>query len=599
MTWKKPVVKKKIQAFLSLLLTLLLLVGCDFSSFYRGIFQSSTEHELVDYQLLEYSRPDHTLILEKISALKTQLEYDSIADYDTVYDQLAQIVDDFYYEFQTMLSLAFINYTQDITDSESINEYYELLDVCAYLETELESLYVLCASSRFAESLEFDLMGEGFFDDYQGDFSLPDELLSLMNRENALLMQYSEAMSERFVSYDGIDYTAEMISEVDDDVLYDALYQAYFEKYNECLGSIYVELVAVRNQIAAYWGFETYAEFAFAVTYGREYTVKEAESYLNGIREFITPMYRAYLADGSFWEETCLPLTPEELLRDGQTLFSAMSEDMGTLYERMLENHLYTVGSSDTMYYGSYQTYFNAYETPYLFVNGNGDLLDIQTIAHEFGHFASAYYNYGMIGSNDESEVASQGWELLTLGYLDAAFSEAEQEQIRRGAVYSLLASFNESAAWTAFENLVYADNDLTLEECNEYYESCAEAYGLLDLPGGERADAKEWVFISHLIEYPYYLIGYSVSADVAVQLYELEEAEKGRGIDTYLSLIQMANRYDFFGNLDAVDLASPFSAGRAEAVADFFEGEMKKIGVTLSITRAAVEEKNESRMPA
>ena len=66
-------------------------------------------------------------------------------------------------------------------------------------------------------------------------------------------------------------------------------------------------------------------------------------------------------------------------------------------------------------------------------------------------------------------------------------------------------------------------------------------------------------------------MIGYSVSADVAIQLYELGQEE---GMTAYLELTDLADRYDFFGNLEEVGLASPFDDGRAEAVAGFFSRE-------------------------
>ena len=67
-------------------------------------------------------------------------------------------------------------------------------------------------------------------------------------------------------------------------------------------------------------------------------------------------------------------------------------------------------------------------------------------------------------------------------------------------------------------------------------------------------------------------MIGYSVSADVSLQIYAQDEAD---GLSTYIDLIERAYRYDFFGNLAAVDLLSPFEEGRAEAVADFFSREL------------------------
>lgn len=81
------------------------------------------------------------------------------------------------------------------------------------------------------------------------------------------------------------------------------------------------------------------------------------------------------------------------------------------------------------------------------------------------------------------------------------------------------------------------------------------------------------WVFINHLFEYPYYMIGYSVSADTSVQLYE----KCVDGIDEYINFIQLAGNGDFFGSIERSGLESPFAAGRAEKTAAFLRRELEK----------------------
>lgn len=69
---------------------------------------------------------------------------------------------------------------------------------------------------------------------------------------------------------------------------------------------------------------------------------------------------------------------------------------------------------------------------------------------------------------------------------------------------------------------------------------------------------------VNHLFEYPYYVAGYSVSADVALQIYESCDGS----IDPYLDFIKLARSGSFSDNIKTAGLESPFSEGRAEKAA-------------------------------
>jgi len=564
--------KKRIfVAILSLLLTLGCLCSC---SALRNFWESllGENRTLVSFSEITYARPNFASLDQKIDEMSKLLKSGSDEEAKMT-SLLEEIVTAYYYDTHTMGNLAFVLFSKDFKNERLRNEYYEILSETDRLASRLEELYFLCAESDLRDTFESKIMGEGFFDAYEGgSFTYPEEFLSLLERESALLMDYSTALSEISVEYDGTVYTEEEIDAITDATLYRAVCQAYYDKYNVLLGEIFVELVSVRQQIADYCGYSGYAEYAFENLYAREYSVAQAKRYLNSVKTHLVPVYRAVTETFTFENLDSLPtMPPKTTAETAGKIIGAMSQDLGEIYGEMLDKGLYTVAASRTMYYGSFQTYFNNYESPYLFVNGSGQISDLLTVVHEFGHFASAYYNYGSTGSNDESEVASQGLELMSLRYLDAVLGAENADALRTYELYGILGNLTECAAYTAFEDLVYADKTPTLAECNEYFLRCATEYGLANLSQSGLGDGQYWVFINHLIEYPYYMIGYSVSADVAVQLYELGKEE---GMETYLELIQLAFLYNFFGNLETVGLESPFSDGRAEAIASFFRRE-------------------------
>ena len=72
---------------------------------------------------------------------------------------------------------------------------------------------------------------------------------------------------------------------------------------------------------------------------------------------------------------------------------------------------------------------------------------------------------------------------------------------------------------------------------------------------------------ITHLFEYPFYVISYPVSLDVAMQIYVLEVEEEGSGLDKYFEM--MPRDYDtFMGTVTGNELASPFAEGGLASIA-------------------------------
>ena len=565
--------RRKLRAALLLILSLVLLSSCTSLDYLFSALQGDTRF-LADYSDITYVRPDLVQLEQQIDTLIDAVKNDTTNSKE-VLETMEKIVDAYYYELNTMMSLAFLEYSRDLNSEFYRNEYYDLMAESDRLMTRLEELYGYLAQSPYRDDCEEKIFGSGFLEAYaDGPVSYPEEFLSLFRRESELLMQYSEYLADPQVSYQGKIYNGVDIDAIEDPELYRQVCEAYYQKYNTLIASIYVELVGIRQEIARMCGYESYASYVFDSS-GREYTPAEADTYLTGIRRTLVPIYREVIA--SYDDERLAllpPLTSDAVVSKAETLVSSLSGTLGTIFADMKDHNLYTVGSSDTMYYGSFQTYFNSFETPYLFVNGTGYAEDVMTMVHEFGHFTSAYLNYGSTGSNDEAEVASQALSLLSLRHLDQVFSQEQAAVLYEYELCGILSSLNECAAYTAFENMVYADTTLTPAECNAYFESCMKEYGLLDPTESSVAGDRYWVFINHLIEYPYYMIGYSVSADVSLQIFALPEE---KGVSTYMDLIDRAYRYDFFGNLAAVGLQSPFEEGRAEALAAFFSRELLK----------------------
>ena len=74
--------------------------------------------------------------------------------------------------------------------------------------------------------------------------------------------------------------------------------------------------------------------------------------------------------------------------------------------------------------------------------------------------------------------------------------------------------------------------------------------------------DSRSYVRITHFFTSPMYVISYVVSNDAALQIYQLEQEEKGAGLKLYQSQLATTEG-QFLAFVEATGLESPFVGGR------------------------------------
>ena len=267
--------KRLIALFAALALTLTALTSCsavsDAFDFLYDALTNGGVRVLGDFNDLTYEKPDFDAIDNDIDELKSALA-DGKKTKSYYIDRLSEIIGKYYYDALTMENLAFLRYCNDITDASLREEYYTLISESEKTAAKLEELYSVCAASEYKADFEEQCFGEGFLDSYSGDIiEYPPEYTALRGKEAALMSEYSAAMSELTVEYDGKTYTSADISAVEDEELYNRLVSAYYTKFNPTLAEIYVKLVGVRNEIAVMLGYGSCTDYSFD-SYPREYS---------------------------------------------------------------------------------------------------------------------------------------------------------------------------------------------------------------------------------------------------------------------------------------------------------------------------------------
>lgn len=531
---------------------------------------------MVSFAEMDYLRPDMDRLYSDFDALIEQAaastDTDALLDaYYAVYDQ--------YINYYTMDTLANIHHSLDTTNAY-YNEEYDFCEAeSPTVEEKLESLYKTFANGPARNSLEQSYFGEGFFDTYD-DYEVytNETYLSLAQEEENVLAEYRALIAEPTIEYEGEEQSFWELLNTENYSQYIDVLRAYYDKYNPLVGEKYLQLVRIRKQMAEALGYDSYAEFCYDYTYGRDYTPEQGRAFIDDIETYIVPVQTA--ADSNY--SLAMLQHKNNISEDKvKSMVKNAAENIGgyvaDAYHFMEAYDLFDITQADEKTDSSFMTYIYNYESPFVFVNSEGTSRDYTTFAHEFGHFTDAYYTYRAEEDLETAETFSQAMEFLALTYTDKLTNKEKQDFIRLQMV-DLVQTFTSQAAFARFEDQVYElpDDELTVDRVNEIFLQCCKDYGLYSY-GFDFYFSQYWIDVTHFFEVPYYVISYCVSAETALQVYQEEDETPGAGVDAFFRLLDREGGAGVQQVMKDAELNNPFRSDSLSETADFF---MEKLGL-------------------
>lgn len=440
------------------------------------------------------------------------------------------VIDEVYYIY-TLMTLADLEYAQDPTDESALQEYnytlqlwYDAYDIYWDAMQEL-------SGSRNSELLK------NYYADWQiaqftADYGDDDDTLSL--RENELVQDYYAIMAA-------------------DDPDYDAAV------------TVFVQLVNVRNEIAAQYGYDSYAYYAYESQYARNYTPADAERIWACAKEYYVPLVAefgsgAYSAASRLWNSGDIDCSTDAVLAAIGSGASMLSDDVFAAYSYMTEHGLYDIDYSGTKINTGYTTILYYYNEPYIFNAATGGFGDYLDMFHEFGHFVNYFYTtsdlFFGLSDNDLCELQSQGMEMMFTQYYSDIFG-GHAADVLSYELMSMVYSVLDGALYDEFLQRVYAEPSLTEQRVLDIYAELYGQYGYEEYTGYEY----EWVEVPHNFDYPFYYISYGVSAVSALEIYSLLLDSPELAKDTYLAVSAMdPEAYYFSDALEEAGLSDVFS---------------------------------------
>ena len=485
---------------------------------------------LVHFSDMEYQRPnmtEHAMVLEESCRIAME-EQDPDVVLTAVYTYY-----DRYDWFQTNYALANIHYSRDLTDIYWEQEYNYCAERAADVDAGLDRLYHVLAQAPTRDALEAEFFGVGFFDAYEGESIWDATFTSLMEQEAVLINRYYELSAQT------VDW--------------------------EPMGDLLAELVRLRQRIANYVGYENYNQFAYDFYYYRDYTPEQVKAYLQEIKTELVPLYVAL--DQEVWNAGYEACGEKETFAYLESCVRNMGGTVEAAFEMLDRYDLYDISYSEKKFNASFEVYLNYYLSPYVFMNPMGAQLDKLTLVHEFGHFANDYACVGTYAGIDVAEVYSQALEYLSLEYGTGG------DALTAYKMAESLCVFVEQAAYADFEHRLYEMNPTEVNAQNilELFRQVGMEYGF----GTWEFDPRVFVTITHFYTNPQYVISYVVSNDAAMQIYQKELEEEGKGLRLYQqSLGSMEGWFLLF--LEEQGLKSPFSPGRVGEIRDTLEEFLK-----------------------
>ncbi len=389
-----------------------------------------------------------------------------------------------------------------------------------------------------------------------------------MQRESELVSRYRELVADPTVTYKGEERSVfELLDELTG-FSYLLVLRQYYEKYNEPLAEVYIELMRVRAEMAREMGFSGAEEMEYVFYFERDYKPEEAEVFVREIKEQLVPIYRWARESGVLYRASYASLSSDALYAGMKKIAASIGRECDDAFSFMSRYGLYDIEPSVYKADTSFQTYLSNYDAPFIFVNPQGTTQDLLTFVHEFGHYTDAYANFDASETIDVAEIFSQALEFLSLSHMDGVLSAAEIEKLREGKMIDALDTYIQQAAFAEFESKAHAigPDELTAEKLNELALQSAEDFGFCE-QGFEDYYKYYWMDITHFFEYPFYVISYPVSLDVAMQIYDLELQRPGKGMDKYFEILPR-DWDSFMETVTNGGLRSPFSEDSMSSVA-------------------------------
>ena len=492
----------------------------------------------------------------------------------------------------------------------------------ATLNDKIDELYAYLGSAKPEDQEAFlklyEEVEDGDFEDLMGEYMIitiqnsvyttyPDIADTLADMSE----KYNDTLQRLITMYDDIDespygeefykdWTAEekelairMAKNYTDELValrveYDKLeteYKALADdaSYMKKSADIYLRAVELNKQIAKLSGYDNFMDYAYEMTYERDYTPADVEKMKEFVKTYIVPMLSPllgrvnvlsmklsdspsdYMSYNTYMNSSLdkLGVVPE--MGEGSTslkktideYLTSIDPDMCTKYHELFDNNHYIIAhNGDVSQAGAFTAYLYHKDYPMVYL-GPG-YQGLFTVVHEYGHA------YAMMKSGtsdmpmDLAEVHSQGNEWLFCAYLKQKMPENAYEFLVDYKLFNDLASICNCLAVNEFEQYVYSHDITSADAFDKIMEDVLKDLGIYDFFKRIYADpVSYWHYVC--IDNAGYYISYAMSLVPSITIFSEASLDYAKTADAYHSLATVGEYDTFLDKLSSAGISSPF----------------------------------------
>lgn len=412
-----------------------------------------------------------------------------------------------------------------------------------------------------------------------------------MKRENALSMEYDKLIASAQIEFEGGTYTLSQLTPFKravDDARRLAAWKAeglWYKRNQPQLDRIFDDLVHVRDTMGKKLGHENYLPLGYdrmgRLSYGRT----DVERFRAAVRAHVVPLanrifleqarrigrpYPLSFADEGLSFRSGNPRpegTPDQILEAGRTFYSELSPETHAFFDTMLERNLMDVLSTKGKSAGGYMTQIPDYDVPFIFANFNGTQGDVEVITHEVGHAFSYYLNTDRVPiqlampTSEACEVHSMSMEFLAWPWVEGFFGP-DARKYRYAHLAGALSFIPYGTMVDHFQHLVYERPEMGPAERHACWRELLATYMPWVRVDGDipfYGEGQGWQRQIHIFEMPLYYIDYCLAQTVALEVWELSQADFAGAWERYMAYTRQGGTAPFTDLVTNAGLVSPF----------------------------------------
>lgn len=500
----------------------------------------------------------------------------------------------------TQITLASIRHSLDTADAfyEQEKSYYD--EQVPEYSNLLIAYQKLLYHSPYWETLEKKIGSVAFKNMELAFASVNEQVVPLMQEENALTTEYEKLLASAEIEWDGeilnLSLLGPYLKSKDPKVRKRACEKqnAFFLKIEEQLDSLYDRLVKNRTEQARILGFDSYTELGYLRMQRNSYGREQVENLRRQVKKYWVPFSEQlyenrrnrlgvdhmYYADELVYGKEGNPQpkgTPEEILEQGRRMYSELSKETKEFFDFMMENQLLDVFGRKTKAVGGYMTYIPDYHAPFIFANFNGTSGDVDVITHECGHAFQGYLSasdpireHADIGM-ETAEVHSMSMEFFTEPWYGLFFEGKDAEDYKKMHLEDAAMFIPYGCMVDEFQHRMYDEPELTPAQRKEVWKELEQEYKPHMDYGDLEFYAKGgyWQRQHHIYSFPLYYIDYVIAQLCAFEYKNKMDQDYKEAWNSYLKLCRLSASDYFEKLLEQAGLRSPFEDGCIEKIVE------------------------------